>query len=209
MRILVIEDDREALAYLVKALRESGHVADQAQDGIDGYAMASEGGYDVLVIDRMLPKLDGLSVIRSLREQKVETPVLILSALSQVDDRVKGLRAGGDDYLLEALFVLGAPRPSRGPGQARRTLGRRRADQLPGRRPRTRPPVPSRDAGRAGDPPPASRVQAPGIPRPPCRPGRDPDDAARTCLGLPFRSADERDRRSRVAAPGQDRPRFR
>ncbi|MDB5591371.1 response regulator transcription factor [Enterovirga sp.] len=99
MRILVIEDDREALAYLVKAFRESGHAADSAPDGLDGYAMAREGQYDVLVVDRMLPKLDGLSVIRSLREQKVETPALILSALAQVDDRVKGLRAGGDDYL--------------------------------------------------------------------------------------------------------------
>ncbi len=99
MRILIVEDDREAAAYLVKAFREAGHVADHAANGLDGFAMASEGGYDVLVVDRMLPKLDGLSVIRSLREQKVETPVLILSALGQVDDRVKGLRAGGDDYL--------------------------------------------------------------------------------------------------------------
>jgi two-component system OmpR family response regulator len=99
MRILIIEDDREAASYLGKAFREAGHVADQAADGLDGYAMAEAGNYDVLVVDRMLPKLDGLSLIRSLREQKIETPVLILSALGQVDDRVKGLRAGGDDYL--------------------------------------------------------------------------------------------------------------
>jgi two-component system OmpR family response regulator len=99
MRILIIEDDREAAAYLAKAFRETGHNADQAFDGLDGYALARDGDYDVLVVDRMLPKLDGLSLIRSLREQKVETPVLILSALGQVDDRVKGLRAGGDDYL--------------------------------------------------------------------------------------------------------------
>src|SRR5215212_3731549 len=99
MKLLIVEDDREAAAYLVKAFRESGHAADHAADGLDGYAMAREGDYDVLVVDRMLPKLDGLSLIRSLREQKVETPVLILSALGQVDDRVKGLRAGGDDYL--------------------------------------------------------------------------------------------------------------
>jgi two-component system OmpR family response regulator len=99
MRILIIEDDREAAAYLGKAFREAGHVADQATDCLDGYAMAREGSYDVLVVDRMLPKLDGLSLIRSLREQGVDTPVLILSALGQVDDRVKGLRAGGDDYL--------------------------------------------------------------------------------------------------------------
>jgi two-component system OmpR family response regulator len=99
MRILVVEDDSEAAAYMVKAFRETGHVADHAADGLEGYALAREGDYDVLVVDRMLPKLDGLSLIRSLREQKVETPALILSALGQVDDRVKGLRAGGDDYL--------------------------------------------------------------------------------------------------------------
>ena len=99
MRILIIEDDRDAAAYLVKAFREAGHVADHAGDGLDGYALAQGGDYDVLVVDRMLPKLDGLSLIRSLREQSVATPVLILSALGQVDDRVKGLRAGGDDYL--------------------------------------------------------------------------------------------------------------
>ena len=99
MRILIIEDDREAASYLVKALREAGHVADHAADGLDGYAMAQGGEYDVLVVDRMLPKLDGLSLVRSLREQKIDTPVLILSALGQVDDRVRGLRAGGDDYV--------------------------------------------------------------------------------------------------------------
>ncbi|MFC5419672.1 winged helix-turn-helix domain-containing protein [Bosea eneae] len=99
MRLLIVEDDAEAAAYLVKAFREAGHVADHAPDGIEGYAMAQGGGYDVLVVDRMLPRMDGLSVIRSLREQGETTPVLILSALAQVDDRVKGLRAGGDDYL--------------------------------------------------------------------------------------------------------------
>ena len=99
MRLLIIEDDREAVSYLVKAFKEAGHVPDHAFDGLDGYAMAREGDYDVLSVDRMLPKLDGLSLIRSLREQEVTTPILILSALGQVDDRVKGLRAGGDDYL--------------------------------------------------------------------------------------------------------------
>jgi two-component system OmpR family response regulator len=99
MRILIIEDDLEAAAYLIKAFREAGHAADHAADGLEGYALARDGDYDVLIVDRMLPKLDGLSLIGGLREQKVETPVLILSALGQVDDRVKGLRAGGDDYL--------------------------------------------------------------------------------------------------------------
>ena len=99
MRLLVVEDDRDAADYLVKAFREVGHVADAANDGEDGLAMAADGEYDVLIIDRMLPKLDGLAVIGSLRAKGVETPVLILSALGQVDDRIKGLRAGGDDYL--------------------------------------------------------------------------------------------------------------
>ena len=99
MRILVIEDDREAASWLVKGLAESGHVADHAADGEEGLALASEGLHDVLIVDRMLPKLDGLSLIRKLREQDNKTPVLVLSALSDVDERVKGLRAGGDDYL--------------------------------------------------------------------------------------------------------------
>ena len=99
MRILIIEDDREAATYLARAFREAGHVADCAHDGLDGYARASDGGYDVLIVDRMLPKMDGLSLIGGLRKQNVDTPALILSALGAVDDRVKGLRAGGDDYL--------------------------------------------------------------------------------------------------------------
>ena len=99
MRILIVEDDVEASQYLVKAFRESGHVADTAKDGLEGYDLARDGAYDVLIVDRMLPKMDGLSLIGGLRAQKLTTPVLILSALGQVDDRVKGLRAGGDDYL--------------------------------------------------------------------------------------------------------------
>ena len=99
MRLLIIEDDRDAADYLVKAFREVGHIADQATDGEEGQALALDGQYDVLIIDRMLPKRDGLSVIHTLRSKAVETPVLILSALGQVDDRVKGLRTGGDDYL--------------------------------------------------------------------------------------------------------------
>jgi two-component system, OmpR family, response regulator len=99
MRILIVEDDRDAASYLVKAFKEAGHVADHAADGEDGLALAEDGPYDVLIVDRMLPKRDGLSLIGELRRKGRDTPVLILSALGQVDDRVKGLRAGGDDYL--------------------------------------------------------------------------------------------------------------
>jgi two-component system, OmpR family, response regulator len=99
MRVLVIEDDRDAAMWLVKGLKEAGHLADHAADGEQGLALAREGVHDVFVVDRMLPKLDGLAVIRTLRAEAVTTPVLILSALSDVDERVRGLRAGGDDYL--------------------------------------------------------------------------------------------------------------
>lgn len=99
MKILLIEDDAEAATYLVKSLREVGHMTEHAADGETGLAMATDGGYDVLVVDRMLPKKDGLTIIAELRDQGDQTPVLILSALGQVDDRVTGLRAGGDDYL--------------------------------------------------------------------------------------------------------------
>jgi len=99
MRLLIIEDDREAAEYLKKALREAGHMAEIANDGEAGLAIALDETFDVLVVDRMLPKRDGLSLVTELRSRGNETPVLILSALGQVDDRVTGLRAGGDDYL--------------------------------------------------------------------------------------------------------------
>lgn len=99
MRVLLIEDDAEAAAFLVKALKEAGHISDHAADGETGLSLAETQIHDVLIVDRMLPKLDGLSVISKLRADGVQTPVLILSALGAVDDRVKGLRAGGDDYL--------------------------------------------------------------------------------------------------------------
>ncbi len=99
MRLLIVEDDREAADYLKKALREAGHMAEIANDGDAGLAIALDESFDVLVVDRMLPKRDGLSLVSELRRRGNETPVLILSALGQVDDRVTGLRAGGDDYL--------------------------------------------------------------------------------------------------------------
>ena len=99
MRLLIVEDDRDAADYIVRAFREVGHIADQAPDGDEGLALALDRQYDVLIVDRMLPKRDGLSLIGELRAKGIDTPVLILSALGQVDDRVKGLRAGGDDYL--------------------------------------------------------------------------------------------------------------
>jgi two-component system OmpR family response regulator len=99
MRILVVEDDEQTAAYMVKGLTESGYVVDRADNGRDGLFLATSSDFDAIVVDRMLPGLDGLSLIQALRAARVATPVLILSALGQVDDRVQGLRAGGDDYL--------------------------------------------------------------------------------------------------------------
>ncbi|WP_339738994.1 response regulator transcription factor [Maricaulis sp.] len=101
MRILIVEDDREAANYIRKGLRESGHVADHAPDGEEGLEMARAAEYDVLVVDRMMPRMDGLTMVAALRADNIRTPVLILSALGEVDDRVEGLKAGGDDYLVK------------------------------------------------------------------------------------------------------------
>jgi two-component system OmpR family response regulator len=101
MKLLVIEDDREAAAYIAKGLSESGYVIDHAPEGRGGLFMATSGAYDALIVDRMLPGMDGLALVAALRSAEIRTPVLILSALGAVDDRVKGLRAGGDDYLVK------------------------------------------------------------------------------------------------------------
>ena len=101
MKILVVEDDRETSSYLVKGLSESGYTVDRAGDGREGLFLASSAGYDVIVLDRMLPGMDGLTMLGALRAAEIRTPALILSALGSVDDRVKGLRAGGDDYLVK------------------------------------------------------------------------------------------------------------
>ncbi len=101
MHILVIEDDTSTAGYLEKGLKESGHTTMHAGDGKGGLFLAMEGDYDVLIVDRMLPGIDGLAVIQTLRAASNQTPVLILSALGEVDDRVKGLKSGGDDYLVK------------------------------------------------------------------------------------------------------------
>jgi two-component system OmpR family response regulator len=101
MRALIIEDDAEAAEYLAKGLRESGHAAEVVGDGRDGLLQAATGRFDVLIVDRMLPGLDGLALVHHLRATGDATPVLFLSALGEVDDRVRGLRAGGDDYLVK------------------------------------------------------------------------------------------------------------
>ena len=99
MRLLLIEDDEESARFILKGLRESGYAVDHAADGREGLSRALAGRFDLIVTDRMLPHVDGLAIIQQLRRARLATPVLVLSALGTVDDRIRGLKAGGDDYL--------------------------------------------------------------------------------------------------------------
>ena len=98
MKLLLVEDDAETAAYLKKALGEAGHSVDHAAAGRDGLMLAAAETYDVIILDRMLPHVTGLAILRTIRASGVKTPVLILTALGGIDDRVEGLEAGGDDY---------------------------------------------------------------------------------------------------------------
>jgi two-component system, OmpR family, response regulator len=101
LKILLIEDDKETSAYVARGLREQGHAVEIAATGRDGLFLASDGGYDVLIVDRMLPGLDGVGLVQALRSTSVRAPALFLTALGGVGDRVRGLEAGGDDYLVK------------------------------------------------------------------------------------------------------------
>ncbi|HEY8004835.1 MAG TPA: response regulator transcription factor [Phenylobacterium sp.] len=101
MKLLLVEDDREGAAYLKRALSEAGHTVDVANGGRDGLMLAASEPYDVIVLDRLLPEIDGLAILRTIRASGVKTPVLLLTALGGIDDRVEGLEAGSDDYLVK------------------------------------------------------------------------------------------------------------
>lgn len=105
MRILLIEDDESTAAYIGKGLREEGHVVDHAANGRDGLFLAMGEPFDIIVTDRMLPGPDGLSIIRALRLAKITTPILVLTALGEVEKRVEGLEAGADDYLAKPFAM--------------------------------------------------------------------------------------------------------
>jgi two-component system, OmpR family, response regulator len=101
VHILLIEDDKDVASFIKTGLEQSGFTVDQSTDGKDGLFLATTESYDALIVDRMLPGVDGLTIVRTLRASKISIPVLFLSALGEVDDRVKGLKAGGDDYLVK------------------------------------------------------------------------------------------------------------
>lgn len=105
MRVLLVEDDPHQSQFTARGLREAGHAVDTAADGKEGLFLATTEPYDAIVLDRMLPKVDGLALLRTLRASEITTPVLILSALGEVDERIEGLRAGGDDYLPKPFAI--------------------------------------------------------------------------------------------------------
>ncbi|HXQ10511.1 MAG TPA: response regulator transcription factor [Caulobacteraceae bacterium] len=105
MKLLLVEDDKEGGAYLKKALAEAGHTVDHAADGRQGLLLAAGEPYEVIILDRMLPGVDGLAILRTIRASGVKTPVLLLTALGGIDDRVEGLEAGGDDYLVKPFAM--------------------------------------------------------------------------------------------------------
>ena len=173
MRILLVEDDPTVAGFVVKGLREAGHVVEHSDNGRDGLFLAASETFDTIILDRMLPGgIDGIRLLETLRSQNNATPVLLLSALSQVDDRVAGLKAGGDDYLTKPFAfsellarVEALTRRGKSDGAARRTEDRFAA----------------------------ARVQAAGISDAPRRAGGDAYHAAGRRVGLPFRSTDECD----------------
>lgn len=130
-RILVVEDDADTAEYILKGLREEGYTVEHVADGRDGLYLATSSSFDAIVMDRMVPGMDGLSVIKALRAAGMETPIIILSALGQMDERVKGLRSGGDDYLakpfgyseLSARLVNLMRRGSSKPAESNLTCG--------------------------------------------------------------------------------------
>jgi two-component system OmpR family response regulator len=105
MRILLVEDDQRVAAYITRSMNEAGHAVDHIADGREALLRVANERYDVIILDRMLPNVDGLTILKTMRTNRDWTPVLVLSALDQVDDRVQGLRAGGDDYLIKPFAV--------------------------------------------------------------------------------------------------------
>ncbi len=190
MRILVIEDDKDVASFIRSGLVQAGCNVDNAANGKDGLFLATTEKYDALVVDRMLPGVDGLTVIRTLRASANTTPVLILSALGEVDDRVKGLKAGGDDYLVkpfafsELLARLEAlVRRVKSSGDSPSTVLRAADLEMDLLR---------REVRRGGqlDRSAAARVSAARIPAAPRGPSRHAYDAARRRVGLSLRSTD-------------------
>ena len=206
MRILVVEDDKKIASFVAKGLKEAGYAVDVAQDGLDGLDLGLSGVYDAAVVDIMLPGLDGLTLIERLRAKKNNTPVIILSAKRTVDDRVKGLQAGGDDYLTkpfsfsELLARIQAliRRDTRVAEPSTLTVGDLYHRSI-GARSQTR--------GR-GHQPAGAGIRAAGIPDETSQSYHFQDIHSGKYLRLQLRSADKRCRCPGVPPAQQDRQRF-
>jgi two-component system OmpR family response regulator len=198
MRILVVEDDNKIASFIVKGLKQAGYAVDRSADGEDALSLAETTAYDAAVVDLMLPKLDGLSFIQRLRSRKSQTPVIILSAKASVDDRIKGLQAGGDDYLtkpfafseLTARLQALIRRATRSAEPSRLTVGDLTLDLL------------TRQVVRAGQKVELQTREFALLEYLMRNPGRTchQNDDPRTHLRLQFRSPDQRDRCARPPA---------
>ena len=184
MRILLVEDDPETAEYLDEGLRGENHELQVVADGRSGLLRAAGEAWDLLIIDRMLPGLDGLALVRTLRASGITTPVLFLTTMGGIDDRVTGLNAGGDDYLVKpfAFAELVARVNALGRRPQGVPVGNRPARRRPGDGPAGAHREARRPVGRAA----AARVQAAGIPDAARGPGGDAHHAAGGCLGLHF-----------------------
>lgn len=173
-KILLVEDDTATSDYVAKGLVEEGFTVDRADNGRDGLFHATDGSYDCIVLDRMLPGIDGMAVLAALRGAGIDTPVIVLSALGSPEDRVKGLTGGGDDYLVKPFAFAEL--------LARIRLLIRRGKAAPAvqtvlvRRSGDGPAGAPREARRARRGTPAARIPAARIPAAPCRSGGDPHD---------------------------------
>ena len=205
VRILLIEDDPETAEYVVAGLQSEAHDLEVASDGRTGLLRAASETWDLLIVDRMLPGLDGLAVVRTLRASGIATPVLFLTTMGGIDDRVTGLNAGGDDYLVKPfafaelvarVAALGR-RPQRTAPETVLRVADLEIDLL------------TRIVRRGGEEidVAAAGIRAAGIPDEARRPGGDPDHAAGKRLGLSFRSPHQPGRKPYQPAARQDRPR--
>jgi CheY-like chemotaxis protein len=182
LRILLVEDDIETAGYVLQGLKEAGHSVEIAANGRSGLFRAAGEEWDLLIVDRMLPGLDGVALVRTLRGAGIETPVLFLTTLGGIDDRVEGLDAGADDYLVKPFaFSELAARVA--------ALGRR----------------PRRAAQETRDRSSTARIPAARISHAPRQSGRDPHDVAGESLGFEFRSPHQRRRKPHQPPAPEDR----
>ncbi len=182
MKVLLVEDNERVAQFVRKGLIEDGHTVDHADNGRDGLFFAVSAHYDVIVLDRMLPGgVDGLGIVEALRKTGNETPILILSALTEVDDRIRGLRAGGDDYLTKPFAFGELSARTRSIGAA--ISDGRHSNGAQGRRFAHRPAVAPRDARRQADPAATAGIQVAGVSGASRGSGGYPHDAASRTSG--------------------------